>query len=132
MDWTLSRPGCLLEIQPQPTLAPGVALASHLKLCNQVVLRIGTETRASRNLDTAIGHRHGLGEWCGGELGKHPLEWRIPLLDRDAMQHRQKSGSDIEGVRYQGGARLLDLGCHFRHSGDAHLDDARLNVVGLA
>ncbi len=77
MDGTLSRPGCLLEIQPQPTLAPGVALASHLKLCDQVVLRIGTETRASRNLDTAIGHRHGLGEWCGGELGKKAFGTKV-------------------------------------------------------
>ena len=46
----------------------------HSELCNQIVLRVRAETWASRNLDSAVDHRHGLGERRGAEIGKHPLE----------------------------------------------------------
>ena len=60
----------------------------HSELCNQVVLRVRAETWALRNFNSAVDDRHGLGERRRAKVGKHPLERRIFVLHRDAMQHR--------------------------------------------
>ena len=60
----------------------------HSELCNQVVLRVRAETWALRNLNSAVDHWHGPGERSRAKVGKHPLERRIFVLCREAMQHR--------------------------------------------
>ena len=51
----------------------------------------GSAPRPLRNFNSAVDDRHGLSERSRAEVGKHPLERRLFVLYRDAMQHRQKS-----------------------------------------
>src|SRR5262245_2360379 len=104
----------------------------HSELCNQVVFRVCAKTRALRNFDSTVDYRHGPGKRRRAEIRKHPLERRNFLLCRHAMQHGQKSRSQIKSIRYAQGARLLDLGGYFCHRGDAQLDHGGLNVIGFA
>src|ERR1051325_4138943 len=106
--------------------------ALHSELCDQVVFGIRAKTRALRNFDCAVSHRHGLGKWSRAEVGEHALERRLFFLCRHAVQHREKSRSDIKSIGHADGARLLDLGGYFRHGGDAEFHHGRLNKVSLA
>ena len=60
----------------------------HSEPCKQVILRVGAETWTLRNLNSAVDHRHGLGERSSAKISKHPLERRVIVLCREAMQHR--------------------------------------------
>jgi hypothetical protein len=63
----------------------------HSELCNQVVFRVGAETWALGDFNSAVDYRHGPGERRGAEVGEHPLERRISCIC-PSRQRKSKIG----------------------------------------